>query len=510
MLLTSVIIVLREVLEAALMISILLAMTRKLQRDHRWITLGLTLGLVGAFLHASVISTVSEWFDDAGQEVTNASMQIAIYLLLLAINASLARGGRSGFWINLATSVVVALSIAREGFEIVIYLSGFAHNPENINRVLTGASLGMGVGFSIGALFYYSLLALSYRYALILSSLLLTLVGASMCSQATMLLMQVDWLPSQIPLWDSSGWVSENSLTGQLMYALMGYESTPSALQVGVYLTSLGIMEIVIVLGIVLRHRDHRHRQPATSTLGRGSASLVLVLVLAIVTAKPARADGSVVDKIYDPYVQPLEIELEWRTVYTLDGDDDALDQRLLHRLGLGRSVSDTWFVEGYLIASKNEEGYSDDNLFLEGYELEAKWQLTEQGEYDADWGLLFELESERDRNTWEFSTALLSVKEWGRWVGSANLFAIYEWGESIKNELESRISLQLRYRLSRSLEPALEFYAGQEGQSIGAVLQGTESLGVAKKIHWEAGALTGVSEKSPDVTFRALMEYEF
>ena len=39
---------------------------------------------------------------------------------------------------------------------------------------------------------------------------------------------------------------------------------------------------------------------------------------------------------------------------------------------------------------------------------------LTEQGQYSADWGLLFELEKDRILNNWELTTGLLFEKEFG------------------------------------------------------------------------------------------------
>ena len=102
-------------------------------------------------------------------------------------------------------------------------------------------------------------------------------------------------------------------------------------------------------------------------------------------------ADGSTIDKIYHPYVQPGERELEFRAIVENNGDRPSGDERV-YRLGYGQSFNDYWFGEVYLIGAKND----DEGLRLEAYELEALWQITEQGEFFADWGMLFELEKER------------------------------------------------------------------------------------------------------------------
>ena len=208
-------------------------------------------------------------------------------------------------------------------------------------------------------------------------------------------------------------------------------------------------------------------------------------------------ADGAVIDKVYHPYVQSLEREFEWRQISANDTQ--------IYRLGIGRSITDRLFVEGYLIAKD-----VGNHLQLDAYEIEAKWQLTEQGEYTTDWGVLFELEKEQHDNTWEASAGLLMEKEWGRWIATANVKIIYEWGAKVKNELEVSLASQVRYRYKRYLEPAIELYSGEQGVALGPVLMGDIGLATAKKLHWEFGSILGFDSKAPSNTWRLLMEYEF
>ena len=208
-------------------------------------------------------------------------------------------------------------------------------------------------------------------------------------------------------------------------------------------------------------------------------------------------ADGVAVDKVYHPYVQPLEREVEWRMI-SADGEQK-------HRFGFGKSVSDRLFAEAYLIAEQN----NNNDLKAEAFELELKWQLSEQGEFEYDWGLITEIEYEYQDDVWELATGLIVEKEWGRWVGAANAWVIYEHSD-LMSEFETALSLQTRYRYSRYVEPAIEFYAGQDTRSLGPVLLGDLRLGVGKKLHWEAGVVFGLNNNSPDNTWRFLTEYEF
>jgi high-affinity iron transporter len=253
MLIDSVVIVLREVLEAALLISVLLAATRRLATPGPSLRLAAGLGICGAWLFGAAMRPISGWFDGVGFEVVNSFLQLAIYIAIVTIIGLLGAGAgtgarRAGAALSWAMVAAVSLAIVREGAEILLYFSGFIHRIGATADVLTGAVLGLGVGFSTGALFYYLLIALPPPWALRVAVGLLVLVGAGMCAQAVKLLIQADWLPAQGPLWDTSRWLPEQSLPGQLLYALIGYEATPTPLQVILYLASAAIALAVFAI----------------------------------------------------------------------------------------------------------------------------------------------------------------------------------------------------------------------------------------------------------------------
>lgn len=269
MLLTSVILVLREVLEAALLLSILLAMSRYLALKTRWIYIALAAGIVGAVIYGQYLGVVSELFEGMGQEVFNALMQIAIYGLLLVTGVLLIlnRAGAAKRLGLLQWSMVLAVALAalREGAEIFIYLNAFRQQADLLQGALLGALIGGGIGFSIGALLYYLLLGLPHRHRLICALLLLTLVAAGLCLQATQLLEQADWLPAQQPLWDTSAMLPENSVLGQLLYALLGYEATPTPVSILAY--GCGLLLMTTLLSVAW----YRTRPSLNSPAPRGS-----------------------------------------------------------------------------------------------------------------------------------------------------------------------------------------------------------------------------------------------
>jgi hypothetical protein len=231
----------------------------------------------------------------------------------------------------------------------------------------------------------------------------------------------------------------------------------------------------------------------------------ILVFLVSFIKIDIAHADGNVIDKVYHPYVDAMEKELEFRSLFQNLPVTNLLPVQV-HQLSLGSAWGNSFFGEAKLVGSKTQQkGFE-----LSAFEFELKWQLTEQGEYSADWGVVFEIEHGVERDLDELSVGLLIEKEFGRWSTTANLFAIQEWGDSIEGEFETVFGLQARYRHARLFEPALEFYLGQNTVGIGPVLIGSANVGARKSLSWEVGVIAGLSKKSPNSTYRVLLEYEF
>jgi hypothetical protein len=242
-----------------------------------------------------------------------------------------------------------------------------------------------------------------------------------------------------------------------------------------------------------------------TSWFLRWAPKAVLTGAVLFLMTSQINADGNIVDKVYHPYVDSLESEIEHRSIFQ-DVEQGSNESRQLHQVSFGRSFGQALFGEVYLVGEKSPAGGFD----LEAFEFELKWQLTEQGEYSADWGFLFEYEQEFNQDVHEFTTGLLIEKEFGRWSGTGNLLLIQEWGRDIDDEFETAMALQARYRYTRGFEPALELYAGQDSAGIGPVAMGSAAIGTRKSVHWEAGVIFGLGDNSPDRALRFLLEYEF
>jgi hypothetical protein len=206
---------------------------------------------------------------------------------------------------------------------------------------------------------------------------------------------------------------------------------------------------------------------------------------------------------VYHPYIEQNEREIEYGSTLRNVGDHS----QQLENVGLGYAFSEHFFAEMYVLS----ESLDHDDDKVRGYELELKWQLTEQGEYSADWGFMLESGATSDWRSDEIAAGVLWEKELtGRWVGTMNGFLEYEYGSEIDNEFETAFRGQLRYRWTQAVEPALEMYLDDKDYAAGPVLTGVQRFGEGRRIKWEFGWLVGLDSVTPDNTLRGLLEYEF
>ncbi|GAB3288447.1 FTR1 family protein [Parahaliea aestuarii] len=250
MLINSVILVLREVLEAAILVTALLALARITRLGFAWLWPAVVVSLLGVFTLAAVLGAVTDMLDGTGQEVTNAALQFGVFLLVCAVIVDVREredGRRYSHSTGYLMALAVALAATREGSEILLYVQGFAGIDQYRQSVLLGSALGAGIGVSAGTLCYWALVSRPGRRAFVFCLASLCLLAAGMVMQAAMLLDQAGWIVSPSPVWDSNWLLSEDSITGELLNAVLGYEATPNAVELGLYLGSLALVTIASV-----------------------------------------------------------------------------------------------------------------------------------------------------------------------------------------------------------------------------------------------------------------------
>jgi high-affinity iron transporter len=261
--LPTALIVFREVLEAALVVGIVLAASQGVPRRGVWVSAGIAAGIAGAALVAGFAEQIASALAGVGQELFNAAVLFTAVAMLGWHNVWMGRHGRelaveagdvgklvrSGARPLYALAVAVGLAVLREGSELVLFLySIVAANGTDAVSLGAGFAFGMAAGVGVGALLYFGLLRIPLKHLFTVTSGLILLLAAGMAAQGAAFLVQADVLP---PLgndvWDTSWLLSEHSIPGQVLHALVGYVSQPSGVQIVFYAATL------LVIGGLMR-----------------------------------------------------------------------------------------------------------------------------------------------------------------------------------------------------------------------------------------------------------------
>jgi high-affinity iron transporter len=252
---SAALVVFRESLEAALIISIMVAATRGIASRGRWIGGGVAIGLAGACVVASSMGFIANLAEGIGQELFNVGVLVAAVGMLAWHNIWMASHGKEmaqsikntaravtdGSRERSLILVVVALAVLREGSETVLFLYGVATGTDSgLRDTFAGGSMGLAGGCLVAGLLYLGLLRIPLRWFFSVTGLLVLLLAASMASQAARFLVQADLLPSLgAPLWDTSALLEQNTALGTLLHGLIGYDAQPSGMQVLAYVAVL-------------------------------------------------------------------------------------------------------------------------------------------------------------------------------------------------------------------------------------------------------------------------------
>ncbi|MCA8928354.1 MAG: FTR1 family protein [Alphaproteobacteria bacterium] len=272
----ALVIVFREVLEAALVVGIVLAATEGVPGRLTRILAGVAAGVAGAVAVAFSAGTIASAVAGMGQEVFNATVLFAAVAMLAwhniwmsrhagaearhvaALGEAVAAGGRP----LKALTLLVALAVLREGSEVVLFLYGIAAGAgaEGMWPILSGGALGVVAGAAAGVALYLGLVRIPTRHLFKVTSWMILLVAAGMAAQGAGFLVQAGFLPALVPsVWDTSAILSERGMVGQLLHTLVGYIARPDGMQVLFYAGT------ILILGGAMRLTARKSGPPGTT-----------------------------------------------------------------------------------------------------------------------------------------------------------------------------------------------------------------------------------------------------
>ena len=251
---STAIVVFREVLEAALIISIACAATRTVRGRGWWVSGGIAVGALLAGVVAASAGLIAESASGMGQDILNASILLAATLMLGWHNVWMARHGRelsaqmsalgksvaSGEQSLLALAIVIALAVLREGSEVALFLYGIAAAGSGALSMAAGGAIGVALGAAAGFILYFGLLKVPVKKFFTVTSWMILLLAAGLASQSAHYLIQADLIPALGEnLWDTSGVLQGDSTLGRVLRTLIGYDPHPAGAQLLFYVIAL-------------------------------------------------------------------------------------------------------------------------------------------------------------------------------------------------------------------------------------------------------------------------------
>lgn len=275
-------IVWRESVEALLVVGILYAWLKNGDADARrglpYLWAGVGVGVLAAIaLGAALVGFTEVLSGDAQDYFQTAMVLIACVLIVQMVlwmkqhgrtlkrdmEQSLQQSTRDSNWWGVA--VLVALAIAREGSETVIFLYGLGFGQTG--HVGVGQIVAVLIGLALAFLTFYVLQlggkVFSWRHFFRVTEIMLLFLGAGLFQTGVDKLIDKEILPTLVDqLWNTSAVLDDSSTFGSLVATLTGYRAHPALMNVLAYAVYWFVVYLLV---------RRASRGPAQRTAGRAA-----------------------------------------------------------------------------------------------------------------------------------------------------------------------------------------------------------------------------------------------
>jgi high-affinity iron transporter len=266
--LATLVIFLREGVEASMIIAILLAYLNRIgRRDHfRDVFIGVGAALVLATAGGSVAYETIRSYDGSRVQTIfeTATYLVAATVLTymtfwmrkharslskeLRARADAALDGRARWGLRL----LAFQAVGREGLETVVFTLAIIFSTSAAGA-LSGAAIGLVGALGIAFVIYRLGHKLNLARFFTIIGVLLMVFAAGLLADSVENFQQLGWLPVlDAPMWHSASLISESSAFGDVLHSFFGYSDAPTPMQLLIY---LGYLAIVVATYLSVRAR---------------------------------------------------------------------------------------------------------------------------------------------------------------------------------------------------------------------------------------------------------------
>lgn len=241
---------LREAVEAALVIGVVLGALQKAERTewNRVVWLGagtavLMSAAVALGLNALRLSLVGPWEPVFEGLMMFLAAGILTWMIIWMFRQGRNEGGRLAAGAmdavlrggGAALFLLAFTAVLREGIELAIFLLAAVPGADGA-QVALGAGLGIMLAALAGAVVFAFALRLDARRFFLVTGIFLILFAAGLTGRGVHEMNEVGVIPAVVNhVWDSNTVVAQDSAVGGILQALFGYNAEPSLTEVIAY-----------------------------------------------------------------------------------------------------------------------------------------------------------------------------------------------------------------------------------------------------------------------------------
>ena len=244
--LSTFIIALREGLEAALIVGILVAYVVRTDRRHllKPLWTGVGVALVASLALGGILAFTSAELSDRGEELFAGITSFAAVGLVTWMVFWMKRTARNlrnelhgkidgalvGGPISLA--LVAFFAVAREGLETALFVYSNFKTVGVASTATVGLVLGLGLAVFLGYAIYNRTVKLDLAKFFTITGVALIIIAAGVLSYGIHEFQELGYFPGVDSfLWDVTPWIAKESLLGSLLGGLVGFDTTTSFVQ---------------------------------------------------------------------------------------------------------------------------------------------------------------------------------------------------------------------------------------------------------------------------------------
>jgi len=278
--LATLVIFLREGVEASMIIAILLAYLNRIgRREHfRDVFLGVGAALILATAGGTAAYLTIRSYDGSRVQTIFETVTYLVAATVLTYMTFWMRNHARSLSAELRARTDAALdgrarwglgllafqAVGREGLETVVFTLAIIFSTSTAGA-LTGAVIGLAGALGIAFVIYHLGHRLNLARFFTVIGVLLMVFAAGLLADSVQNLQELGWLPVlDAPMWHSASLLSEDSAFGDVLHSFFGYSDAPTPLQLLVYVGYLAVV-LAVYLGIrgKLSARANRRQVPA-------------------------------------------------------------------------------------------------------------------------------------------------------------------------------------------------------------------------------------------------------